>query len=96
VSSDPDALDDARAALETALQEYPEGCRAGFVLISGNAPDVPAGVDLAQAVQQLLEDDFADIFGDDSLFETFALPGAEPTGQVVLQIFFFQGCQPTA
>ena len=43
LANDEEALADARDELNTQLSRYPVGCRAGFALISGKAPEIDAG-----------------------------------------------------
>ncbi len=88
---DPDAVAAARRALEGVLEPYRGQCRAGFVLISGHGDDIAEGIGLANAIETILTEDFADIF-EDAGSETFALPGVPPRGQAELQIFLFSGC----
>ena len=88
---DEEAVAAARRALARVLDPYRGQCRAGFVLISGHGDDITEGIGLAHAIETLLTEEFADIFGDAGS-ETFALPGVPPRGQVELQIFLFSGC----
>ena len=95
LAGDDTALTDARRNLETALSRYPLGsCRAGFVLISGKAPDIDQGISLAERTSALLRDSFPDIFSDSTGEELFALPNDQPFGEVGIDIFFYSGCQP--
>ncbi|MEJ7762206.1 MAG: hypothetical protein WKF80_05380, partial [Thermomicrobiales bacterium] len=55
------------------------------------AQTVPQGVDLARAIEALLNETYPDLFGD-SASETFALPEVTPFGRVDFQIFLFAGC----
>ncbi|MDP9363862.1 MAG: SH3 domain-containing protein, partial [Chloroflexota bacterium] len=91
LAGDPAALDGLRAQLRGALAGYGEDCRAGFVLVSGNG-ELGEGNELARAVLEMLQTDFAEMFGE-AAGEPFAQPGVEPRGEVTLQIYFFQGCQ---
>jgi hypothetical protein len=94
VNGDPQARDDARAALSGLLGRFPPGCRAGFMLISGHAPTIEEGVALAQSVDVLLREFWPDIFPTSTGAEFFALPNEEPYGQVDIDIFFYSGCEP--
>jgi len=92
---DPQAVTEARTELTRLLSRYPSGCRAGFMLISGNAPSIEEGVDLAQRVESLLREGWLDLFTEATGAELFALPNQPPFGQVSVDIFFYAGCQPT-
>ena len=94
LSNDADALAEARTALTRLLERYPPGCRAGFMLISGNAPSVEEGVDLAQRVETVLREVSPSIFTESTGAERFALPNQPPFGQVSIDIFFYAGCEP--
>jgi hypothetical protein len=88
------ALDQARRRLDTELSRYPLGCRAGFVLISGNAPTLEEGIALAERIEQLLGAVRADIFTETTGFQRFAQPNTQPFGEVNVDIFFYSGCTP--
>jgi hypothetical protein len=94
LANDEDALADARNLLNTALSRYPVGCRAGFALISGKAPEIDQGVELARHVEDLLHDVRPEVFTDDTGTELFALPNTQPFGEASIDIFFYSGCQP--
>jgi hypothetical protein len=94
LGEDPGTLSAARTELGRQLSRYPLGCRAGFMLVSGKAPDVPTGVALAQAVDDLLRASWPDIFDDSTGEAVFALPGEEPFGEVEIEVFFYSGCEP--
>jgi hypothetical protein len=94
LEEDPDALTAARMALGTELSRFPLGCRAGFMLISGKAPDVDRGVALSQQVNELLREGWPDMFDEATGEAVFALPGEEPSGEVSIDIFFYSGCRP--
>jgi hypothetical protein len=64
------------------------------VLISGKAPTIEQGVELADRVDGLLRQFWPDIFTESTGVELFALPGAEPSGEVGVDIFFYSGCEP--
>jgi len=92
---DAQALDATRADLGRLLARYPANCRAGFILISGNAPSVEDGVALARRVEALLREIAPTIVTEATGAELFALPNQPPIGQVGIDIFFYAGCQPT-
>ncbi len=94
LGNDQDALDEARNALSTELSRYPIGCRAGFVLISGNAPTIEQGIELAERIEALLREFWPDIFTEATGSEQFALPNVQPFGEVTADIFFYSGCEP--
>lgn len=94
LANDEVALTDARTQLSAALARYPIGCRAGFMLISGNAPTIDEGIDLAEQVEALLREFWPDIFDASTGSEQFALPGVPPDGEVSIDIFFYAGCEP--
>jgi hypothetical protein len=96
LDDDEDALQQVRQALNTTLSRYPPGCRAGFALISGNAPDIDDGIRVAQRIEGLLREVRPDIFTDDTGFEHFAQPGVEPFGEVTISTFYYSGCEPIA
>ena len=95
LSGDADTLAEARADLADMLARYQPGCRAGFMLISGNAPSIAEGVALAQRIELLLREVSPAIFTEATAAELFALPDQPPLGQVSIDIFFYAGCQPT-
>ncbi len=95
LSGDADTLAEARRDLAGLLARYPPGCRAGFMLISGNAPSVEQGVALARRVESLLREVAPALFPEATAAELFALPNQPPMGQVGIDIFFYAGCQPT-
>jgi hypothetical protein len=94
VRGDDDALQQTRQELDTTLSRYQPGCRAGFALISGNAPDIDQGIQLARRVESLLREVRPDIFTDDTGFEHFAQPNVEPFGEVTISVFYYSGCEP--
>ena len=94
LGGDPGALAETQTALTELLARYPRGCRAGFMLISGNAPSVEDGVALAQRVETLLREGWPAFFTETTGAELFALPNQPPVGQVGIDIFFYAGCQP--
>jgi hypothetical protein len=94
LGGDQEALDATRQTLDTQLSIYPLGCRAGFVLVSGNAPTIEQGIELARQAETLLREARSDVFTDTTGFEHFALPGVQPSGEVAITIFFYSGCTP--
>ena len=91
---DEEALTQAHFALSMELSRFPAGCRAGFMLISGKAPTIEEGVDLARRTNDLLRADWPDIFDAQTGVEVFALPNETPVGEVSIDIFFYSGCRP--
>jgi hypothetical protein len=89
------ANDDASSALNAQLARFPTGCRAAIMLITGKAPDITTGVDLARTIPELLWDVRPEMFTEDPELEFFALPNQPPYGEVTIDIFFFAGCEPT-
>jgi hypothetical protein len=96
LSGDVEAIAQARSALTGLLARYPPDCRAGFILISGNAPSVEEGVDLARRVESLLREVAPAVVTEETAAELFALPNQPPFGQVGVDIFFYAGCRPDA
>ena len=94
LAGDEEALQRTRQTLNTTLSRYPPGCRAGFALVSGNAPDIDQGIQLARRVEELLREVRPDIFTEDTGFEHFAQPGVEPFGAVTISVFYYSGCEP--
>lgn len=94
LADDEAALADARTQLSTALSRYPIGCRAGFLLISGNAADIGQGIALAERIEELLREFWPDIFTEATGSEQFAQPDVPPFGEVQVDIFFYAGCEP--
>jgi hypothetical protein len=94
IDGDEEALQAARQTLGEQLAAYPGNCRAGFVLISGNAPTIEEGIDLARRVEALLREGWPQIFTDTTGFEVFALPNEPPQGLATIDIFFYSGCLP--
>ncbi|MFT4040317.1 MAG: hypothetical protein QM692_19210 [Thermomicrobiales bacterium] len=94
LAGNDDALQDARQSLSTVLSRYPTGCRAGFALISGSAPDIDQGIQLAQRIESLLGEVRPDIFTADTGYEQFAQPGVTPFGLASVTVFFYSGCVP--
>jgi hypothetical protein len=96
LGGEADAVAAAQSELAELLARYPPGCRAGFMLIGGNAPTIEEGVALAQRVELLLREEAPAIVTEATAAELFALPNQPPFGQVGIDIFFYAGCQPTA
>jgi len=96
LGAEADAIAAAQSELAELLARYPPGCRAGFMLISGNAPSIEEGVALAQRVELLLREQAPAIVTEATAAELFALPNQPPFGQVGIDIFFYAGCHPTA
>jgi outer membrane protein assembly factor BamB/S1-C subfamily serine protease len=94
LGGDQDALETASEQLSTALSRFPIGCRAGFLLISGNAPDIGQGIDLAERIEALLREFWPDIFTEATGAEQFAQPDVQPFGEVNIDVFFYSGCEP--
>lgn len=97
------ALDDARDEIESALAPYlqSESCRIGFVNISSRAPDIGQGIQLSDAIAQIIEDDFPQLLPEPAegsqpqlASESIALPNTTPSGEVELQLFLSSGCEP--
>src|SRR5215203_1121989 len=96
LAGDADALAETQSVLTELLARYPPGCRAGFLLISGNAPSVEEGVALAQRVETLLREVAPTIVTEATRAELYALPNQPSFRQVGRDIFFYAGCEPTA
>jgi hypothetical protein len=94
LADDADTLAETQSVLTELLARYPPGCRAGFMLISGNAPSVEEGVALAQRIEMLLREVAPAIVTETTGAELFALPNQPPVGQVGIDIFFYAGCHP--
>jgi hypothetical protein len=94
LSGDAGALDDASETITDTFQEYADadGCQAGFVLTSSRAPELGQGVQLSNAVNELLAETIPEVFAE-TAFEGIALPNTTPSGEVILQIFLFSGCE---
>lgn len=103
IGGDDDAVDEAVQEMDAALAPYVQGesCRIGFVLISSRAPDIGQGIQLSNAIAQLIEQELPQLLpepveGEDLQLasESIALPGTQPTGEVQLLLFLSSGCQP--
>ncbi|MEZ4504941.1 MAG: hypothetical protein R2848_03505 [Thermomicrobiales bacterium] len=90
INGDPDAIEDASATLADVLAPY-EGCRVGLSLTFGWSSDLQTGIAVAQAVNQILADDFPEIFSDAALEDFASLQ--DPPGRVDLEFFFYKGCE---
>jgi hypothetical protein len=103
LSGDDGAIEEARNQLDGALGPYLNGdsCRIGFVLISSRSEGLGEGVQLSERIGGLIESDFQQLLpepangGDQKLaYESIALPGTSPVGEVELLLFLSSGCQP--
>ena len=99
---DPVAMDRAWAELDRVLAPYVDGsnCQIGFALISSRSKEIGDGVQLSDAISQLIQIAYPSLLpksisGDPSLIsESIAVPGTTPIGEVQLQLFLNMGCQP--
>jgi hypothetical protein len=89
IDGDQDAIDEASTSLADVLEPY-NGCRVGLSLTFGWSSDLQTGIAVAQAINQILADDFPDIFGDAALEDFASLQ--DPPGRVDLEFFFYKGC----
>jgi hypothetical protein len=103
LSGDDGAIEEARNQLDSALGPYLNGesCRIGFVLISSRSEGLGEGVQLSERIGGLIESEFQQLLpepancGDQKLaYESIALPGTSPVGEVELLLFLSSGCQP--
>lgn len=103
LSGDSGAIDDARQELGTVLAPYVEGqdCRIGFVLISSRSGDLGSGVELSDAIAELIQESFPQLLpaptdGSEPQLasESIAYPGTSPEGEVELLLLVSTGCQP--
>lgn len=99
LSGDAGAIEDAREEITETFQRYvdADGCHAGFVLLSGRAPDIGTGNQIAEDVFELMVDEVPGVFGEtdtygESGYETVSLPNTSPEGEVVIQVFLYSGC----
>lgn len=103
LSGDQDTLDATIASLQGVLDKYVNGtnCRIGFINISTNHPDVGTGSQTSDRIGELIQEEFPSLLleiegQEPSLaYVPFANTGAEPTGEVELQLFTNVGCQPS-
>lgn len=105
LSGEGKALENARDELHRVLDPYANSgtCRIGFVLISSRAPELGQGVQLSNAIAEIIPQEFPDLLplsGDGSTptlaSESIALPGTTPSGEVQLLLFMSTGCQPVS
>lgn len=103
LGGDESALDDAREELDNALAPYLQGqsCRIGFVNISAGASDIGSGLQLANTIAGMIEDDFPQLLpeppeGEELRLasESIALTNPDEIGTVMLQLFLSSGCEP--
>lgn len=103
VSGDEEAVDEARDELHRVLDPYAnsETCRIGFVLLSSRAPTISQGIQLSDAIADLMAEEFPDLLptsatGEEPVLasESIALPNTTPTGEVELLLFLSAGCEP--
>lgn len=103
INRDQSALRDARDELDNVFATYMQGqsCRIGFVNISSRAPDIGQGIQLSDAIADLIESDFPQLLPaatDDGTpqlaSESISLPNTTPSGEVELQLFLSSGCEP--
>lgn len=99
LDGNPDAVEDAEQEIAETFQPYAEAenCHVGFVLLSGRAPDIGTGNQIAEEVFELMLSIVPEVFAEtdtfgQSAYETVALPGSEPTGEVVMQVFLDSAC----
>jgi hypothetical protein len=105
ISGDDEALDEARDELHRVLDPYANSatCRIGFVLISSRAPELGQGIQLSDAIAELIFDEFPGLLptaaeGERPVLasESIALPNTTPSGEVELLLFLSAGCEPAA
>jgi len=97
-----DATDDAIEELHDIFDPYAEAgtCEIGFVNIATRAPQLGTGVQASERVAELIEQEFPDLIpqsddGTSSLPNVpLAYPGTSPSGEVELQMFVNNGCNP--
>jgi hypothetical protein len=78
--------------LHDVLDKY-DGCRVGVTFTSGwtgAGGEINEGVSLANAINDIVRDEFPDIF-DKSAFDGIANVN-DPRGQVDIRMYFFTGC----
>jgi hypothetical protein len=85
------ARQDAIDALGDALAPY-ASCQAVVVLTYGYSGDIGFGQELAQAINDILTEEFPEIFNGAALKDYANVSG--DTGRVDLEIFFRTGCVP--
>ncbi len=103
LAGDQSAIDDAVAQLNGVLQPYIDGenCRIGFVLITSRSNDLGSGVQLSDAIGELINEEFPELLAEPAdgsepqlASESIARPGTTPVGEVELTIFLSSGCEP--
>jgi predicted RNase H-like HicB family nuclease len=103
VAGDGASIDEAIDELDSALGPYLDGqdCRIGFVLISSRSSGLGEALQLSNAIAALINDEFSELLpepADESTPQltsvSVGLPGTEPVGEVLLQLFLSSGCQP--
>lgn len=96
LSEDEAAIQEAQEEISDVFGPYAESgdCRAAFVLTSSRAAELGNGVELSREVNRLLVETVPDVF-EETAFESIALPGTQPEGEVILQVFLFSGCSVT-
>lgn len=99
LSNDQDAIEDAEQVIAETFQPYvdAEGCHAGFVLLSGRAPGIGPGNDIAEAVFEMMLETVPEVFAEtetfgETAYETVALPNTTPEGEILMQVFLYSGC----
>ena len=92
LAGDQGARQTARAELRRVLAPYGDPCQAGVVLTFGHAPNAELGSAIAARVNELLAEEFPDLFAG-AAFEDFVNIGPS-VGQVDIRIYFFTGCAP--
>ena len=88
LAGDKDAEDATTKAIQAAMKPY-EACRVGITLTFGWNPDVTVGLQISQAVNDLLPDAMPKMF-EDAVYENFANIAA--SGTVEIRMYFFRGC----
>jgi len=103
LNNDPVATAEAHDELVRAFAPYVNGetCQIGFALISSRSNSLGDGVELSHTVATMIEDEFPQLLPDGPkgtapqlVSESIALPGTTPVGEVQIQLFLNQGCQP--
>lgn len=105
ISGDDEAVEQAQGELHRVLDPYAETgtCRIGFVLLSSRAPTIGEGIELSDAMANMIQSEFPDLLpltvdGSNPTLasESIALPNTTPTGEVQLLLFLSAGCQESA
>lgn len=95
LSGDADAIEAAKAEITRTFERYTTAgdCRAGTVITNSRAPELGQGVDLSDEINTLLVETVPEVFSEDNTgFISVAYPNTTPTGEVILQIFFYSDC----